>query len=249
MSRAVGVIPARYRSTRFPGKPLAPLGDATMLEVVWRRVASADALSRVIVATDDARIADAARGFDADVMMTDEHHPSGTDRVAEVVRRLDETFDVVVNVQGDEPLVTPGAIDRLVRALDGRHGDDDALATLAEPLTDADELGDPNVVKLVAAPDGRALYFSRAPIPHVADGEAGPRRKHQGLYAYTPAALERLTALPPSPLERAERLEQLRALEHGFTITVVDSDFRSHGVDTPRDLDLVARALGLAEAT
>jgi 3-deoxy-manno-octulosonate cytidylyltransferase (CMP-KDO synthetase) len=129
------------------------------------------------------------------------------------------------------------------------------MATLAEPLTDAAQLADPNVVKLVTAADGRALYFSRAPIPFVRDAESTSgaptalHRKHQGIYAYTPAALARLTALEPSALELAERLEQLRALEHGFSIAVVDSDFRSLGVDTPRDLDLVARALGLAEAT
>jgi 3-deoxy-manno-octulosonate cytidylyltransferase (CMP-KDO synthetase) len=260
MDRVLGVIPARFASTRFPGKLLAPLGDGTLIEQVWRRMSAARAIDRVIVATDDRRIAEAARGFGAEVQMTSAAHRSGTDRIAEVVRALPaaEAPGVVVNVQGDEPLVSPHSLDRLVEQLE--RDPDCQLATLAEPLEDRDALFDPNVVKVVTATGGRALYFSRAPIPYHrgdratlepdfrralaerAGGLAG-YRKHQGVYAYRREALLRLAALPPSPLELDEGLEQLRALEAGFSVTVVDSDFRSLGVDTPADLERVSRLL------
>ncbi|HKQ59938.1 MAG TPA: 3-deoxy-manno-octulosonate cytidylyltransferase [Candidatus Polarisedimenticolaceae bacterium] len=248
MPRALGVIPARYASTRFPGKPLAPLGGRSMLEEVWRRAATARRLARLIVATDDARIAETARGFGAEVALTSPLHASGSDRIAELVERLDEAFDPIVNVQGDEPLLTGTSLDRLVAALEAQPAA--AIATLAEPLEDATELSDPNVVKLVAAGDGRALYFSRSPIPYrrgsVEFGAAG-YRKHQGLYAYRRAALLALARAGPSRLERAEGLEQLRALEAGYTIQVIESDFRSVAVDTPADLERAARLLAEAQ--
>jgi len=242
MPRALGVIPARYASTRFPGKPLAPLAGRTLVEEVWRRAAGARSLERLILATDDPRIAAAGERFGAEVMLTSAEHASGTDRVAEVFERLGGAFDIVLNIQGDEPLLSPSSLDRLVAALAAGGAD---LATLAEPLVDPRDLHDPQVVKVVAAADGRALYFSRAPIPH----RRGPGpachapRRHQGLYAYTAAALRRLAAAAPSPLELDEGLEQLRALELGLVIRVVDSDFRSQGVDTPADLERVARIL------
>jgi 3-deoxy-manno-octulosonate cytidylyltransferase (CMP-KDO synthetase) len=230
-----------------------------MIEEVWRRVSAARCLDRLVIATEDRRVHDVARGFGAEVMLTDAAHRSGTDRVAEVARRSDAEFAIVVNVQGDEPLVTPGSLDRLVAAL-GHHTDAD-LATLAEPIDDVESLFDPNVVKVVTAGDGRALYFSRSPIPYHraaagplgldfrealgARGLAGFRR-HQGIYAYRRPALMRLAQLPPSPLEIDEALEQLRALEAGFVIAVVESDFRSQGVDTPADLARVARILAEA---
>ncbi len=264
MSRVLGVIPARFTSTRFPGKPLAPLGNRSMIEQVWARARSASTLDRLIVATDDARIRVVAERFGAEVMMTSSEHVSGTDRVAEVVRRLqdrddpDSDYSFVVNIQGDEPLLTPTSLERLVAAL--RSDSAPEMATLSEPIRSVEELFDPNTVKLVTSGDGRALYFSRSPIPFhrgaVARMTADFRTaisdraddlegylKHQGLYGYSRSALMQLARMDPSPLERDEGLEQLRALEAGFTIQVVPSDFRSHGVDTPEDLARVARML------
>ena len=258
MDRVLGVIPARYASTRFPGKPLATLGDRSIVEQVWRRAGEAKRIDRLLIATDDDRIVAACKGFGAEVLMTSASHPSGTDRVAEVVERLGDEHDVVLNVQGDEPLVTPTSLDSLAAAFDA--GPTVEMATLAEPLDSVEDLFDPNVVKVVTAGDGRALYFSRAPIPYhraatgplAADyrkalasrpgGLAGYRR-HQGLYGYRRSTLLALSRRQPSPLETDEGLEQLRALEAGIPIIVVDSDFRSQGVDTPADLERVTRIL------
>lgn len=259
MPQALGVIPARYASTRFPGKPLAPLGDKTLLEEVWSRCHAARSLDRLVVATDDRRIADVASGFGAEVCMTSAEHPSGTDRVAEVVAGMDRAYDVVVNVQGDEALITPSAVDRLVGAFERTPAPQ--MATLSEPIEDVEELFDPNVVKLVTAADGRALYFSRSPLPYyrgteavleldfraalaLREGGLAGFRKHQGVYAYRTDTLLALTRLEPSPLERSEGLEQLRALEAGYVIRVLESDFRSRGVDTPADLEKVVALLG-----
>ena len=264
MLRALGVIPARYASTRFPGKPLAPLGNGTLLSAVWSAVAAARRLSRVVVATEDERIVAACRQLGAEAMMTSRDHASGTDRAAEVARRAGDDFDVVVNIQGDEPFVTPTALDRLVAAFD-RHADL-AMATLAEPIDSADEIFDPGTVKVVTTHDGAALYFSRAPIPFhrgaaarlAADfrpalsgrpGGLAGYLKHQGIYAYRRDALFRLTGLSPSPLELDEGLEQLRALQAGFRILVLDSDFRSIAVDTPADLERASRHLTSRQET
>lgn len=233
--RVLGVIPARYASTRFPGKPLAPLGRRTMLEHVWRGARASARLTRLVVATEDARIVEACERFGAESMLTDATHPSGSDRVAEVARRTGP-WDVVLNVQGDEPFVTGSALDRLVEALEADPSL--SVATLWEPFDDPSQIADPNAVKVVCADDGRALYFSRSAIPFDRPGNAGVGlwRKHQGIYAYREAALFEITSLPPSPLERAESLEQLRALQAGHAIAVLPSDFRSIAVDTPEDL-------------
>ena len=261
MSLVLGVIPARFASTRFPGKVLAPLGDRPLVEEVWRRARRAARLDRLIVATDDPRVVQAAEGFGAEAMMTREDHPSGTDRAAEVVRCLGDEHDVIVVIQADEPLLTPTSLDRLVECFDAPEPP--SVATLSEPIRSAAELFDPNVVKLVAAASGRALYFSRSPIPfHRGDearlqadfrktlaarsgGLAGYLR-HQGIYAYAREALLELTALAPAPAELDEGLEQLRALHAGYAIQVVESDFQSHAVDTPDDLERVARLLAEA---
>ncbi len=258
MTGVLGVIPARYASTRFPGKPLAPLGDKSIVEEVWERASRAKRLDRVLVATDDQRIVEACEGFGAEVMLTATSHVSGTDRVAEVAERLGERYTIVINIQGDEPLLTSTSIDSLVAAFDTDSSVQ--IVTLAEPIATAEELFDPNVVKLVTTRDGRALYFSRSPIPYQRapsgemhgdfrealarrpDGLSG-YRKHQGIYAYTRDALLALSRLEPSPLERDEGLEQLRALQAGFHLLVVDSDFRSQAVDTPADLERVAKLL------
>jgi 3-deoxy-manno-octulosonate cytidylyltransferase (CMP-KDO synthetase) len=264
MLRALGVIPARYASTRFPGKPLAPLGHGTLLSAVWSAAAAARGLSRVIVATEDDRIVAACREMGAEAMLTSRDHASGTDRAAEVARRAGDGFDVVVNIQGDEPFVTPTALDRLVHAFDRRG--DLAMATLAETLESVDELFDPGTVKVVTAHDGLALYFSRAPIPFhrgaatrldsdfrpaLAERPGGLKGylKHQGIYAYRRDTLFHLTGLAPSLLEQDEGLEQLRALQAGIRILVLDSDFRSIAVDTPADLERASRHLTSRQET
>lgn len=250
MLRALGVIPARYASTRFPGKPLAPLGNGTLMSAVWSAARAAKRLDRVVVATEDERILDACGALGAEAMLTSAEHVSGSDRVAEVVRRVGSHFDVVVNIQGDEPFVTPTTLDRLVAAFDSRP--DLLMATTAEPLEDVEELFDPGCVKVVTTEGGEALYFSRAPIPYYrgtppisADfrgalasrpGGLAGYLKHQGLYAYRRETLLALTQHPPSPLERDEGLEQLRALQAGIGILVLPSDFRSIAVDTRADL-------------
>jgi len=247
---ALAVIPARWASTRFPGKALAEIAGRPMIEHVYRRALRAKTVGRVLVATDDERIARAVRGFGGEVRMTRPDHPSGTDRVAEAARG--ESAPVVVNVQGDEPLLHPDDIDMAVRPLFGE--DPPEMATLAVPLAGPEDFLDPNVVKVVVGGGGEALYFSRAPIPHPRDalgaapaGAAGLRGawaglnprplKHLGLYAYRREYLLRFASLPPTPLEAAERLEQLRALEDGARIRVAVTGRDSIGVDVPEDLE------------
>jgi 3-deoxy-manno-octulosonate cytidylyltransferase (CMP-KDO synthetase) len=234
---AVVVIPARYESTRFPGKPLALIAGRTMIEHVYRRAAAARHIDRVIVATDDQRIAEAVAAFGGEALMTRRDHPTGTDRLAEVAARLD--CDVVVNVQGDEPMVAPSMIEQVVAPF---AGDATAVMTsLRTRLTSRAEYLDPNVVKVVVDRRDVALYFSRAPIPFERDAPAdapppAAAWRHIGLYGYRREFLGVFTRLPPTSLERAERLEQLRALEHGFRIVVTETTHRSVGVDTPSDL-------------
>ena len=229
-----------------------------MVEQVWRRASSAGRIDKLVIATEDDRIADVCNSFGAEVMLTDAGHPSGTDRVAEVARRVGEIFPIVVNIQGDEPLISPTSLDRLIAAFDG--GASAQMATLAEPVETVEDLFDPNVVKVVADDHGRALYFSRSPIPYHRGESTDPThdfrsalagrtaglagyRRHQGIYAYRHETLLALSRLKPSPLETDEKLEQLRALQAGIHIVVVDSDFRSQAVDTPADLERVARIL------
>ena len=240
------VIPARYASTRLPGKPLLPIAGRPMVEHVWRR-ASLSGADGVLIATDDERIEAAARAFGAEVIMTSPTHPSGSDRLAEVVGRMgwsDET--IVVNVQGDEPLLPPANVAQVAALLEKHPGA--TLATLMTPLTEPADFEDPNVVKVVADHRGRALYFSRAPIPWPRDGRppAGTRLgwRHIGLYAYRVGALKGLAAMAPTGLELAEKLEQLRALECGMAIAIAEAgEVPGPGVDTPEDLARVARHL------
>ena len=217
-----------------------------MIAHVYRRAVAARSLARVIVATDDDRIAAAVRAAGGEARMTSAAHPSGTDRLAEVARGLD--CDVVVNIQGDEPLIEPAMIDEAVAPF----ASDAALelSTLRTRIVEDGELRNPNVTKVVVDRDGFALYFSRAPIPFVRDGcPAAPAWRHIGLYAYRRACLLRLAALPPTALEQAEALEQLRALEHGIRIKAIETTFDSVGVDTPDDLERVRqRVAGRAYA-
>ena len=233
------VIPARYHSTRLPGKVLSDIGGEPMIQHVYRRASLAQA-SSVIVATDDERVRDVVEGFGGKALMTSERHPTGTDRLAEAIRFLDA--DIVINVQADEPLIEPGMIDEAAAALTSVPAA--SIGTLRKAITGESELANPNVVKVVVDVTGRALYFSRAALPYVRDGaRARAAWRHVGIYAYRREALLRLAALPPTPLEQSESLEQLRALEHGFVIQTAETAHDTIGVDTQEDLDRVRQRL------
>lgn len=241
--RAAAVIPARMASTRFPGKPLADLTGKPMIVHVLERVARCQSVGRILVATDDARIVDAVRAAGFEARMTDPAHPNGTSRVAEVARTLDE--ELIVNVQGDEPQIEPALVDRTVEALAARP--DMPMATLVSPFAPGEDPANPNIVKCVTAVDGRALYFSRSLVPFDRDrapGAAAPR-KHVGLYAYRRSFLDVFVRLAPTPLERTESLEQLRALEHGHAILCAEGEAHFTGIDTPEQYAaFVARMRG-----
>ncbi len=245
MSAFKVVIPARYGSTRLPGKPLLRIAGRAMVVRVAEQARFAGA-DEVIVATDDRRVVEAVAAAGHDAVMTDPNHGSGTDRVWEVARqRADWGEDaVVINLQGDEPLIAPDVISQLATAVS--EAGNTGMATLCEPIASHDDLLDPNVVKVVRDAVGAALYFSRSPIPRARDGypvvTSGLWRRHIGIYGYRTWALRRFVSLPPSPLEDVERLEQLRALEHGLSIRVLDACRPSPGgVDTPADLERVRR--------
>ncbi|MCX6875256.1 MAG: 3-deoxy-manno-octulosonate cytidylyltransferase [Verrucomicrobia bacterium] len=228
----LGILPARWASTRFPGKPLHPIAGKPLIQHVWDRCLACSMLDALLVATDDTRIRDAVLGFGGKVVMTSPTHPTGTDRIAEAARTVPQATHIV-NIQGDEPLIDPALIDELATAM----ANDPALdmATAANPLDPADPaVRDPNVVKVVTSLSGRALYFSRSPLPYFRHPVAGLAvLRHKGIYAYTRRFLEQFVAWPPSPLERAESLEQLRALENGAAIHVITTTDTSPGVDTP----------------
>lgn len=228
----VGILPSRWGSTRFPGKPLHPIAGKPLVQHVWEQCRKCTRLDDLYIATDDARIAAAAEAFGAKVLMTSPEHPTGTDRLAEAVRAIPQATHII-NIQGDEPLIDPALVDGLAAAMAADPGLD--MATAANPLDPADPaVQDPNVVKVVTALDGRALYFSRSPLPYFRNAVAGlPVYRHKGIYAYRRTFLERFVTWPPSPLERAESLEQLRALENGASIKVLPTDDTSPGVDTP----------------
>lgn len=248
------VIPARYASTRLPGKPLADIAGKPMIQHVYERACESDA-DRVVIATDDSRIREACSGFGAQVVMTDASHASGTDRLEEVTRKLDLATDAcVVNVQGDEPLIPPALINQVAYNLEA-YGDA-AISTLCEPITEVDAIFNPNVVKVVSDHRGMALYFSRAPIPWAreawaeASGERGlpasiAYHRHIGIYGYRVGLLRSFVAWAPAPLELAESLEQLRALHHGARIHVgLACETPPGGVDTEQDLERVRAKLG-----
>jgi len=240
----IGVIPARFGSTRFPGKPLHLIAGKPLLQHVIERCQKARTLAKVVVATDDTQIWEVAQRF-CDVEMTSPDHPSGTDRIAEVAGR--QSCDAVVNIQGDEPLLDPAVIDRVAEALENCE-----MSTAATTLADADEYDNPNTVKVVVNRKGQALYFSRRTIPCVRDSvglpvtqqmKAFPFLKHLGIYGYRRKTLLELVKHPISPLEAAEKLEQLRALENGIEIAVVQVEYQSIGVDTLADAQRVERLL------
>ncbi|NIA21321.1 MAG: 3-deoxy-manno-octulosonate cytidylyltransferase [Anaerolineaceae bacterium] len=236
--KAVCIIPARYASVRFPGKPLARQTGKFLIQHVYERALEAQCFEQVIVATDDQRILDAVRSFGGAARMTRQDHPSGTDRIAEVAAHLEA--EAIVNLQGDEPDIRPRLLKGLVDLLADNPKAE--MATLAARFTNAAEVADPNVVKVVVGRNSRALYFSRSGIPfdraaHLQGGPitVGNYLKHIGLYAYRREFLLQFPLLPQTPLEKLESLEQLRALEHGHTILVAEVDYQSRGIDTPED--------------
>lgn len=236
----LAVIPARLGSTRLPRKPLFPLAGRPLIEWVWRRAVGAGLFDRVVIATDSSEVAEVTRAFGAVTVLTDPDHPSGTDRVAEVAALVEyRTFDVVVNVQGDEPFIRA---DQLAPPIEMVRRGGWPVGTAATPIRSLDEWRDPAAVKVVRGDDGAGLYFSRAPIPHLRDAEPQPQDfasgaflRHLGIYVYTPDALARWVSLPEGELERIERLEQLRPLAAGLRIGVAIVDPVEGGVDTPAD--------------
>jgi 3-deoxy-manno-octulosonate cytidylyltransferase (CMP-KDO synthetase) len=242
--KIVGIVPARYASTRFPGKPLALIAGKLLIQHVVERCEQASSLSEVIVATDDTRIWEVAQNF-CRVEMTAPTHPSGSDRIAEVATRCE--CDAIVNIQGDEPLIDPAVIDAVAGALEKGE-----MSTAATPIRNPEEYDNPNVVKVVVNNSGRALYFSRRTVPYLREAAsrsvseqlaAFPFLKHLGIYGYRRQTLLRLVKFPVSPLEAAEKLEQLRALENGIDIGVVKVDYDSVGVDVPADVLRVEKLL------
>ena len=242
--KIIGIIPARYASTRYPGKPLALIAGKPLIQHVVEQCQRAKSLNDIIVATDDTRIWEVAQNF-CRVEMTRPEHPSGSDRIAEVIERCEG--DAVVNIQGDEPLIDPGVIDAVAIALDQYE-----MSTAATPIRHPAEYENPNVVKVVVNAAGRALYFSRRTIPYLREAAsrpvpeqlaAFPFLKHLGIYGYRRETLLRLVNFPVSPLEHAEKLEQLRALENGIGIAVVNVNYDSIGVDLPEDVAKVEKIL------
>jgi 3-deoxy-manno-octulosonate cytidylyltransferase (CMP-KDO synthetase) len=241
--RTLGVIPARYGAQRFPGKPLALIAGKPLIQRVYEQARHASRLEDVVVATDDTRILETVEGFGGNAMLTDPACPSGTDRAAEVARQ--HACELVVNIQGDEPLMRPEMIDQLIAGMEAQP--EFAIGTLARPIESAEVWANPNVVKVVFGTRGNALFFSRCSLPYVRDVNgafvAGIAHKHIGIYAYRRESLLRFVALPQSELEKTEKLEQLRALENGYAIRVWVTPHDSIGVDRPEDIALVEEIL------
>ena len=244
MTKAVGIIPARWGSTRFPGKPLHPIAGKPLLRHVWERCRRAKKLDRVIIATDDMRIASAAFDWGAEVSLTSPRHCSGTDRVAEVARKAKE-FTYVINIQGDEPFIEPSLIDKLVETL--RADDRIDIVTAAHPFESQKAASSPHQVKVVLDLSSNALYFSRSPIPFLQNRHTGIKvLRHQGIYGFRREALLQFVKWKPSPLEQTESLEQLRALENGVTVHVLVTKHGSPGIDTPQDAKALEQKLARA---
>jgi 3-deoxy-manno-octulosonate cytidylyltransferase (CMP-KDO synthetase) len=244
MNKAAGIIPARWRSKRFPGKPLHLIAGKPLLQRVWERCRQAKNLDSVIIATDDMRIAEAAFDWGAQVALTSRRHQSGTDRVAEVVRNAKQ-FAFVINIQGDEPLIDPFLIDGLVEKLRSDRKID--IVTAAHSFENPAEASSPHQVKVVVDASGRALYFSRAAIPFPRNPSKIRYLRHQGIYGFRRDALLQFVKWKRGPLERAESLEQLRALENGVNVHVLLTKHGSPGVDTPADAEALERKLARAK--
>lgn len=236
--KILGIIPSRYASTRFPGKPLVDIKGKSMIQRVYEQSEKAEKVNKVIVATDDDRIYDHIKSWGGNVLMTSSEHPSGTDRCREAYEHAGENFDYVINIQGDEPFIEPLQIDLLAELLDGKT----EVATLIKEIKDPADIINPSIVKVVKG-KSKALYFSRSPIPHFRDASIDQWVKqhiyfrHIGIYAYRTDILKEITKLPQGSLEKAESLEQLRWLENGYYIKVAETEFDSFGIDTPSDLE------------
>lgn len=237
----IAIIPARYNSSRFPGKPLADIKGKSMIQRVYEQAKGIDRIERVIVATDDKRIFDHCVDFGAEVMMTSENHRNGTERIAEVIDSIKEQYDAVVNIQGDEPFIK---LEQLNLICDIIENNDTDIASLAKEIEDTVDVDSPNTVKVVMNERGKALYFSRFAIPYNRnDNNDVIRFKHIGLYAYKTKILKEIIKLPESKLEVSESLEQLRWLEAGYTINMGITTYDSHGIDTPKDLEKAIKEL------
>ena len=239
--KILAVLPARYASSRLPGKPLADIGGKPMIQHVYEKVASSGVFFKVIVATDDERIFDACRSFGAEVMMTRQDHKDGTSRVAEVAEKFDT--DYVVNIQGDEPMIDPRMLVELVEGLKKDMTADSA--TMCKPITKKEDIENPNIVKVVTRADGRALYFSRSVIPYERNERQAPVMEHIGIYAFTKDFLMKLITLPSTPLKETESLEQLKILEHGYSMAVIPTKYPPNGpnINSPEDLDLLRKIM------
>lgn len=242
MTNIAIIIPARYGSTRLPGKPLIKINDKTIIQWVYEKAQLSKLATRVIVATDDQRIFDTVKEFGGEVQMTSPEHQSGSDRIAEIINN-NKDIDIAVNVQGDEPLIKPESIDLAIKLLlDDESAD---ISTLVRIIEDKEELLNPNTVKAVLGVDGTAIYFSRAPIPYERVTNQVKLYGHIGLYAYKRAGLLKMTSLPQSDLEKAESLEQLRAIQNGMKIKTAIVDYKPVGIDTKEDLELFQLHLNL----
>jgi len=245
--KILGIIPARFASSRFPGKPLADIGGKSMIQRVYEQALKAKSLSKVVVATDDSRIFDHVIAFGGDAYMTAENHPSGTDRCFEALQKAggSSKFDYIINIQGDEPFIDPETIEQMAKLLDFKT----EIATAVKKISDYETLFDPNVVKAVLTMRKQCLYFSRQTVPYVRGHkpetwlEHADFYKHIGLYAYRNDVLEQISHLPPSPLENTEKLEQLRWLGYGYKIYATITNYESIGVDTPEDLEKLNKSL------
>ncbi len=238
--KAAGIIPSRYASKRFPGKPLVDINGKTMIRRVYEQAKQSHSLSAVFVATDDERIVKEVESFGGNVLLTSPNHPSGTDRCFEALEKIGkDKYDVVVNIQGDEPFIHPEQINKVIKSFDNKAVQ---ISTLAHKITDSRDLINPSLVKIVRKENGEALYFSRSPIPFIREAGSDDWTKHYtflkhiGIYAYRSDVLAKIVKLPPSSLEKAESLEQLRWLENGYSIMVEITDKESFPVDTPEDL-------------
>lgn len=245
--KILGIIPARFASSRFPGKPLADIGGKSMIQRVYEQAQKAKSLNKVVVATDDSRIFDHVVGFGGEAYMTAENHPSGTDRCFEALQKAGggSKFDYIINIQGDEPFIDPETIEQMTKLLDFKT----EIATAVKKINDYETLFDPNVVKAVLTMRKQCLYFSRQTVPYVRGHEPetwlehADFYKHIGLYAYRNDVLEQIAHLPQSPLENTEKLEQLRWLGYGYKIYATITDYESIGVDTPEDLEKLNKSL------
>lgn len=240
--KIIGIIPARYSSSRFPGKPLVDIAGKTMIQRVYEQAKKSSLLTEVIVATDDERIYKAVKSFGGQVSMTSADHPSGTDRCYEVIRQLHESgvhVDVLVNIQGDEPFIHPGQIDLICACFENNET---KIATLAKKIEESNELFSTSINKVIIDQDGQAIYFSRTPIPYIQNSNPDewvklfPYYKHIGIYGYRASVLGEITRLKPTQLELAESLEQLRWIDHGYSIKVELTEYESIAIDTPDDL-------------